>query len=451
MKTITLENYRCFGAKRTAALAPLTLLVGPNSTGKTSFLALLRAMLDVAIRDEVPDFREATFDMGSFEEVAHRDRISNDTTDFFEAEVIFNRGSREQDVGPISFSARFESRAATPFPVRRTIVADGNSFEAKTHLDGALQVRFIGSGMELEQTPDALRFMGDDNELVPLHALLTRLIFSSSRDRDGEGLDPSIASALRRFRARVSNRLQPRHRARVREPYFAGGPVRSKPVRTYDLIRPARDPEGEYVPAYLATLYRRGGSDWESLSTKLATFGQDSGLFGDITVDPMRDYEGAPFQIKVKEHTGSDTGTEGAYRNLTDVGYGVSQALPILIELFRADAPDIFLLQQPEVHLHPSAQAALGSLFCDIAARGHQIVVETHSDYLIDRIRMDVRDGATSLKPEDVSILYFEPGVLDVNIHSITIDRLGNVLDTPPSYGEFFMRETSRSIGILRE
>ena len=132
------------------------------------------------------------------------------------------------------------------------------------------------------------------------------------------------------------------------------------------------------------------------------------------------------------------------------MGYGVSQALPLLTALLRADGPELFLLQQPEVHLHPRAQAALGSLFCDIAAPGRQLIVETHSDYLIDRVRMDLRDGKTSLKPEDVSILYFEPGDLSVKIHSIRHDAMGNVLDAPPSYGRFFMDEVSRSIGIKR-
>ena len=139
---------------------------------------------------------------------------------------------------------------------------------------------------------------------------------------------------------------------------------------------------------------------------------------------------------------------KGRPRNLIDVGYGISQVLPTLTEMFRDNGPSTFLLQQPEVHLHPSAQAALGTLFCQIAAGGKQLVVETHSDYLIDRVRMDVRDGTTDLQPEDVSILYFEPGDLDVKIHSIRIDEMGNVLNAPHSYGEFFMAETRRSIGL---
>ena len=110
----------------------------------------------------------------------------------------------------------------------------------------------------------------------------------------------------------------------------------------------------------------------------------------------------------------------------------------------------MFLLQQPEVHLHPQAQAALGTLFCKVAAGGRQLLVETHSDYIIDRVRMDVRDQATGLKPEDVSILYFEPRDLDVKIHSIRIDQAGNVLDAPRSYGDFFMDEVNRSIGLRK-
>ena len=136
------------------------------------------------------------------------------------------------------------------------------------------------------------------------------------------------------------------------------------------------------------------------------------------------------------------------------MGYGVSQVLPVITELLRPDTWNpfselsIFLLQQPEVHLHPSAQAALGSLFCQLAGPERQLVVETHSDHLLDRVRMDVRDDKASLKPDDVSVLFFERGELDVHIHSLRLDDIGNVLDAPPSYRQFFMEETRRSLGL---
>ena len=73
--------------------------------------------------------------------------------------------------------------------------------------------------------------------------------------------------------------------------------------------------------------------------------------------------------------------------------------------------------------------------------------METHSDHLINRIRMDIRDGKGPLSPEQVSILYFERGELEVCIHSLRIDNAGNVLNAPASYGRFFMEETERSLG----
>ena len=77
-----------------------------------------------------------------------------------------------------------------------------------------------------------------------------------------------------------------------------------------------------------------------------------------------------------------------------------------------------------------------------------QLIVETHSDHLIDRVRMDIRDKKTDLRAEDVSILFFEPNDLDVTIHSLRLDDNGNVLDAPPTYRQFFMTEMQRSLGL---
>ena len=71
MDRITLKNFRCFRDEQTARLAPLTLLVGENSTGKTSFMAMIRALWDIAYGLRIPDFKEEPYDLGSFYEIAH--------------------------------------------------------------------------------------------------------------------------------------------------------------------------------------------------------------------------------------------------------------------------------------------------------------------------------------------------------------------------------------------
>ncbi len=175
-------------------------------------------------------------------------------------------------------------------------------------------------------------------------------------------------------------------------------------------------------------------------------YGRKTGLFHDLRIRPLGDDPGSDsFQVQVRQRVRE---VDGPWRYLIDVGYGVGQILPVIIELIRTDAPQMLLLQQPEVHLHPSAQAGLGSILCDVASSGRRILVETHSDHLINRVRMDVRDRKTSLRSGDVSILYFERGGHNVRIHSVRVDDCGNVVDQPPSYREFFRHEVNRSLGI---
>ena len=232
---------------------------------------------------------------------------------------------------------------------------------------------------------------------------------------------------------------------RFRRHPYAGAPVRSYPRRTYDPIRPTPDPEGVYIPTYLANMSRRNPAEWKSLKSNLEKFGKQSGLFDEIEIKSFGDNVGFPFQLHIGKQSKK---SKGGTRNLIDVGYGVSQALPLITELFSPEPAPMFLLQQPEVHLHPSAQAALGTLFCSVASPERQLVVETHSDYIIDRVLMDIRDKTTNLKAEDVSILYFEPNDLDVTIHSLRLDDRGNILNAPPGYRQFFADELWRSVGL---
>ena len=230
-----------------------------------------------------------------------------------------------------------------------------------------------------------------------------------------------------------------------RNPIFASAPIRSNPQRNYEPTLPVEDAEGDYIPIYLADMYFRNKKVWRSLQSSLTKFGKESGLFDEIHVKPLGTRASEPFQLQIRKF---GKNLKGPPRNLIDVGYGVSQVLPIVTELLKPDAPSIFLIQQPEVHLHPSAQAVLGSLFCKTANDSRQLIVETHSDYILNRVRMDVRDKASNLKPEDVSVLYFERQNLGVKIHSLQFDQEGNVLGAPKEYRKFFLDEIRKSLGL---
>ena len=440
MSEITLKDFRCFHEEQTARLAPLTLLVGENSTGKTSFLALLRALWEIAYGDGVADFKMPPYDLGSSEEIAHKRGAKGGQADRVRAGFVApNRR------GTISFQVELSARGTVPAPVWRRLASSGAWVEQTLNRDGTHSISVGTERGEWEFTQDKIfsRDTGGYGARAWERSLFE--IDIAQRRDNSEGFSPkngsptmakndlSALARLRRIRRLPSDHTMP----------FASAPVRSTPRRTYDPTRSDRDPTGDYIPMYLAELVAQNDQQWPVLQRLLEEFGQNAGLFDRIRVRRFAKSANAPFQIQIKK---GGQGQKGPWQNLIDVGYGVSQVLPVVTELLRPDAPQLSLWQQPEVHLHPSAQAALATFFCGLAAKGKQLIVETHGDHLIDRVRMDVRDGRTGLKPEDVSVLYFERAGLDVQIHSLRFDAQGNVLDAPSGYRQFFLEETHRSV-----
>ena len=448
MNHVTLENFRCFRGRQRARLAPLTLLVGENSTGKTSFMALIRALWDAAHQDGIPDFKEAPYDLGSFDEIAHYrggrgGRAAEFEAGFDTAPHATGRRKKatKSDRRFYRFEVTFRRRGTAPMPAEWLFGRDDVAITTRIAGDWSGEVRLRTDAGEWSwQLPSEMGALFRARHSIPRFFLYTTAFAENSGLRPvGESPNLSVED-----KQRVEQLFHEFTLFSGQRP-FASAPVRSKPRRTYDPSRPSRDPEGETIPMYLSMAFFEDKKSWESLKEALEGFGQVAGLFDEIVVKPLGKRGSEPFQMHVRKF---GRRAKGPPRNLIDVGYGVSQVLPVITELFRDDATPMFLLQQPEVHLHPSAQAALGSLFCQIAGGRRQLVVETHSDHLLDRVRMDVRDGKGKLKPDDVSILFFERDDLDVRIHSLRLDQEGNVRDAPPSYRRFFMEETRRSLGL---
>ena len=457
MNRIVLKDYRCFRDEQEARLAPLTLLVGENSTGKTSFMAMIRALWDVAYEHQVPDFKEDPYDLGSFDDIAHHRGRRGGRAATFEATFESTRPrpravrNKNNQARSQHFSVTFGRSGTVPVPVRRYVARESLWVEERVQRDNVLELR-VGTARGAWKLAQPVRSGSVDPSQYAIRSLFYSLrVYRSFHNVDDEakfvrlGNSPEITEDdLDQLNQLASQADFRRFRPALRRPY-ASAPVRSKPRCTYDPARSISDPEGDHVPMYLANMYFQDEGGWTKLKHALEIFGQASGLFDEINIKQLGKRESEPFQIQVRKFSGT---LKGPPRNLIDVGYGVSQVLPVITELLRPDSPSMFLLQQPEVHLHPSAQAALGSLFCEIAGSRQQLIVETHSDHLLDRVRMDIRDRRGGLNPGDVSVLYFERGNLDVRIHSLRFDENGNVVDAPTSYRRFFMEETQRSLGL---
>ena len=466
MHSITIENFRCFGERQTARLAPLTLLVGENSTGKTSFLALLRA-LDDLVHNDIPDFKRPPYDLGSFDEIAHYRGGRAGRAETFSAEIA-TLPSIPLKQYEWKLAVRFSKdiKGTAPIPVYQRISLGGKGKNKDTWIAIDLQTLFVkvGTKQGTWDVSDNYHFRESTlrRSVVHLHRLALIVLDAAknhspilNKCKPEEGSPDITAEDMEDLRTLQCEAFQRENFSRV----FASAPIRSQPLRTYNPARPDSDPEGHYVPMLLAELSLQQPEVWTELKQHLESFGRSSGLFDEIRIRHLGSFPSDPFQVQVKK---SGKKIKGPWRNLMDVGYGVSQALPIITELLHDKVKQPwggaeqdkylyyyyrqFLLQQPEVHLHPSAQAALGSLFCQVAGPQRQLIVETHSDHLMDRVRMDVRDGVSGLKPKDVSILFFERRDLDVRIHSLRLDKQGNVLGAPDGYRQFFMDEMTRSL-----
>lgn len=478
MDEIILKDFRCFHGEQTARLAPLTLLVGDNSTGKTSFLAVIRALWDTVHKQQMPDFKESPYDLGSFPELIHsRSSRSNSAKSFTagfaaavrrtsaagsEARMEFRMKVKESRTVPVLHSRSLsddEGSEVIEFPNGGTnrsfrMTTPNGSWNVKMPEmpHRMLELPFDASMMDLihvlawsqadlQRNEVEFQPIGDTREVTDADKEI--IVFLLGRG----GMMTGGFAYSGNFRA---SRKKSSSKALWMERPIAGAPVRAKPRRIYEPTNLAQGAEGDYLPMYFADIRVRYPDRWSRLKEQLEEFGSEAGLFDEIDVKSLGDNGGTGFLVQVRKFSGSHSRVlKGPQRNLIDVGYGVSQILPVATNLLSGDSPHIFLLQQPEVHLHPSAQAALGSLFCRaVSERKHQLVVETHSDYLLDRVRMLIRHRKTKLKPADVSILFFEREDLGVRIHSLRLDEQGKVQDAPEGYRRFFMEEFDRLFGL---
>jgi predicted ATPase len=142
-------------------------------------------------------------------------------------------------------------------------------------------------------------------------------------------------------------------------------------------------------------------------------------------------------------------GTNGSSKDLVsiaDVGFGISQILPVIVALLTAEPGQLVYIEQPEIHLHPLAQTAMAQILADAANRGVKVVAETHSSLLLLGIQSLVAEG--KLSPDKVKLHWFkrrpEDGVTEVS--SADLDKAGAFGDWPEDFSSAEMDADVRYI-----
>jgi predicted ATPase len=136
------------------------------------------------------------------------------------------------------------------------------------------------------------------------------------------------------------------------------------------------------------------------------------------------------------------------YRS-TNVGFGISYTLPIVVAVLASTPGSLILIENPEAHLHPRGQSKIGELLALAASYGIQIIIETHSDHVLNGIRVAVHGG--KIKPDDVQLHYFQRAAdregASTEVISPQIDRNGRIDRWPDG----FFDEWERNLDILLE
>ncbi|MCX5685715.1 MAG: ATP-binding protein, partial [Planctomycetota bacterium] len=240
MDTMIIQGVRCFRSRQEVPLAPLTLLVGENSTGKSTFLAAVRLAWDVLYTESEPDFNEEPFNLGAFDNIAtYSPGKGGGRAKSFILGGKFTNGSPEPRMqSSASFKATFEEEEGQP-ALRRLMVESGEYSITASKVAGAKGIKFSckAGGMQYNFSypyfrPASLSFFLRAGGYLLHDPRNTRTPPLPSSKKDREALEHLATGVLR----------QPGPRP------YATAPIRTKPERTYNPKRVRLKAEGGHIP-----------------------------------------------------------------------------------------------------------------------------------------------------------------------------------------------------------
>lgn len=431
------DNFRGF-AKTLLQIKDVNFFVGENSTGKTSIMALLNLLSEVRFWI-TQKFDTEEIEFGNFEDIVS---VNSPDKSYFHIGFIETSQSDRENKGLHCDGFLLTYRRGEGLPVV--------SRYTYANKRGQVTIRF--SGRNISYKSEELCKVSDDLECIhrvflnwvdeheERHAGYTR-VRETKYDRPTEDLLTATSIVGDALHKKTGDKA---HRGAY-YPAILGdvtwlAPIRTKPQRTYDKYDVGFSPEGEHTP-YLIKKLLTSEKSAEQFLRFLRRFGRASGLFESIYIKKYGRSITAPFELDVILNRKA--------LKIGNVGYGVSQSLPIIVELFARPEESWFAIQQPEIHLHPRAQVALGDVFFGLSIMEHKrFIVETHTDFIIDGFRLNYRRKGNTHKP-NAQIVFFERTPRGNKLNQINILDNGNLPETQPeAYREFFVKEQMRLLGF---
>lgn len=417
ISAISVQGFKSLANECQIEIRPLTILAGANSSGKSSIMQPLLLMKQTL---------EVGYDPGPL-------LLNGPNAKFTSIEQFISRS--QKDINRKGFSVEIELPKRIAHKVVFSLTKDKTLTIQDTiidsHIDGedkrslhfmpnqttedlenAIQ-NFIPEEIEWPEPPEGFKWAVYEN----------RCFLDVTLEYDGEDLPlPDIYKRM--FSSPAVKELR-------RIIHVPG--LRGNPERVYHRTATGPDFPGtfeHYVATIVALWQEKKEIRLESLEMML----EDLGLTWKISAEGVNDT-----QIELKVGRLPKARRRGGGEdlvNLADVGFGVSQVLPVLVALLVAEPGQLVYLEQPELHLHPRAQYALAEILAKTAKRGVKLVVETHSELLLLKVQTLVAEG--NIESDLVKLHWFSRDSEDgaTSIQSADLDENGAFGDWPQDFGD---------------
>jgi predicted ATPase len=429
---LQLKNFKAFDDLE-IDLSPITLLLGPNNAGKSAIIAAFRLLLQTidSNDDQVPLLMNGRFgDFGTYRDVVHgnhRGRPIKIDIDFeFREDPRYSRGVRgrfpDDSYNSVHLALDFKYRTRRREIILRAteIRADGRIL-LSTHYSEDSERQLI-ERIGQKQVPvqlkssisRALRIQNYVPYLYPAIAI-------SPMKRDSATSEFITAEIENQFDA--TRRLSRRIVENLKSIEYIGA-LRASPSRTYLFAGERRrrvGQSGENAISLIVMDAQRQKSRMESIVSSISSWLSKAGIGSSLEINPLSDRH---FEVRVNHPVTKES------QNLADIGYGISQILPVLAGGYALRSGSTYMVEEPEIHLHPRAQAELGSFFYELYSNGVYSLVETHSEYLILRLQQYVAQGL--LAPKDLRVIYVYPSPKGKKAIPLLLDEKGYFLDEWP-------------------
>lgn len=401
-------------------LDKLTFLVGDNSSGKSSILHLVQAVTRSDLQNT--PYLDEDFGVGQYDYFSPY---------FNEDDVIFGfYEEQKNDFYAKLITVECGKKSAPPKTVKCSYLVKGTFISFKKNKDNLfikiykeLDIYGKNVAIDLHNSDEGY----DTVKLIRGIDIGNPALIIATTEYKSMGLEKVVETI---FKTSLCDSL-------------LSSPTRALPAKFYAFKRKLHAQGLHFATMWFDFSGGKSGSMFKAIDD----FGKESGLFDEVKVKKISSkIKESPLIVSVVK--------SGRSFLLNQVGVGVSQVVPVLVDcIFSMKSKNTtILIQQPELHLHPVAQAALGTYLYLSRRNGLTGVIETHSAYLLDRFRSEVRDKNSENEKSnetisDDAVIKFCKNMSEGNVSfDVSILQDGNIVGEPEDYHKFFIGEMMRTM-----